>query len=575
MPARLNFGRLLRYRGVIGTVCKGVYASTMPRSVEASTVPLHEKVIAAIRTHAQNPARIALISSDSDDETLTFKALLYQTEAVASYLSQKGFLKNEVACFVLSNSTAFVPAHLAVMKCGGIVTSSSLCDSGDTLQRQIEDSKASVVFTDEHHLPEVLAASEKCSSLENIICVRNYSTDGALPEGVVDFRKIISGPVTDVHSGRSSDDLAVLPYTTVENGTSSVMMLTHQNVSTAVDIYQRYMERIAKRVLPYWDCSQENLLLCSSFGTVYGLLCLEVALIMGFTSVILKKFDPLMFFNTVHSYRPPILIMEPTQIVSLLKEPDTHDFILNSMEYVLCGGPPIGKRVRQLFLERFPSVKYMTNGAGLIDGAPGAMVPNAGGREHCQCAGCAISTTEIKVVNLDSGEVLEQNQKGELCVRGPTVTKGFIGEGAEPAGVDDDGWFHTGQVGHLDKHGNVFIDGRRGDLVEVDGVQTSATELEDVLLAHPSIADAAVFAIDGTESGQKTLTALIVKFEESLTADDVQRFVESRVSEIGLKLDGGVEFVASIPRGNDGYVSRHYIERKHQLDEAEEDIVAF
>ncbi|VDL77826.1 unnamed protein product [Nippostrongylus brasiliensis] len=425
MPARLNFGRLLRYRGVIGTVCK--------------------------------------ISSDSDDETLTFKALLYQTEAVASYLSQKGFLKNEVACFVLSNSTAFVPAHLAVMKCGGIVTSSSLCDSGD--------SKASVVFTDEHHLPEVLAASEKCSSLENIICVRNYSTDGALPEGVVDFRKIISGPVTDVHSGRSSDDLAVLPYTTVENGTSSVMMLTHQNVSTAVDIYQRYMERIAKRVLPYWDCSQENLLLCSSFGTVYGLLCLEVALIMGFTSVILKKFDPLMFFNTVHSYRPPILIMEPTQIVSLLKEPDTHDFILNSMEYVLCGGPPIGKRVRQLFLERFPSVKYMTNGAGLIDGAPGAMVPNAGGREHCQCAGCAISTTEIKVVNLDSGEVLEQNQKGELCVRGPTVTKGFIGEGAEPAGVDDDGWFHTGQVGHLDKHGNVFIDGRRGDLVEVDGVQ--------------------------------------------------------------------------------------------------------
>ncbi|KAK5972559.1 hypothetical protein GCK32_018731, partial [Trichostrongylus colubriformis] len=148
-----------------------------------------------------------------------------------------------------------------------------------------------------------------------------------------------------------------------------------------------------------------------------------------------------MFFNSVHSYLPRILIIEPSQIVSLLKQPTMDDFKLNTMEYVLCGGLPIGRRTRKQFLERFTSVRYMTNGAGLLEAAPGAMIPNIGGRQNHDSVGCAISTGEIKVVCSATGKEMDLEGKGELCLRGPTVMQGYLNEDPH---ADEDGWYHTG-----------------------------------------------------------------------------------------------------------------------------------
>ncbi|VDO81763.1 unnamed protein product [Heligmosomoides polygyrus] len=300
----------------------------------------------------------------------------------------------------MSNSTAFVVSHLGVLKSGGVVTcATSSCTQGlftdmeAALEHQIQDSKAKLVVTEEDILPKVMLAVKQCPNVKEIVCARNLTSVDSLPDSVVDFRKLSTGPVNDVpaESGKplgllsmvneedpgfisrndivekvlmteanrerlsdsqsrslvrvtDSNGLAVLPYSDVSDGSPMGLMLTHQNVSSAADIFQMYMERIARRVLTYCDFSQENLLLCSSFASVYGFLCLEIALIMGFTS-------------------PRILIMEPMQVVSLLKRPAGEDFKLSSMEYVLCGGPPIGRRVRKQFLDRFTSVKYMTNGA--------------------------------------------------------------------------------------------------------------------------------------------------------------------------------------------------------------------
>nr|CDJ88125.1 AMP-dependent synthetase ligase domain containing protein [Haemonchus contortus] len=538
-------------------------------SFAASNLPLHEKVIGAIRCHAEDPGKIALISPDCEAEILTYRDLLHQTEATASYLSENGFAKGDVALFVMENSSTFAVSHLGVLKCGGTITSASPSSSRAALEHQIRDSKASLIFTEEAILPRVMLAAQECCNVKKIVCERSSPSDSALPERVEDFKNVIDGPVNKVDIHTSSSDLAVLPYTDVMKEAPMGMILTHQNVSTAVDIYQAYMERMAKKVLKYPDCSQESLLLCSSFASMYGLLCLNIALIMGFTSVILKKFEPLLVFNSVRSYRPRILVAEPAQIVSLLKQPTDDDFMLSSIQYVLCGGPPIGKRVRKLFLERFTDVKYMTNGAGSLEGAPGAMIPNIVGRENYNDVGCSVPIADMKVVCPSTGELKGLEEKGEVCLRGPTVMQGYMNDSAQ---LNEDGWYQTGQVGYVDKYGKAFISGRQRDMVEIDGQQVSLTELEDVLLSHPSISDAAVISTLDEGAAQK-MKAFVVQCDEKLTAEDVLGFVDGQAAPIFKSLLSGVEFVYRIPRGTDGYPLRNQLQQTVDQKEVE-DVIA-
>ncbi|KAK6046019.1 hypothetical protein COOONC_16476 [Cooperia oncophora] len=140
------------------------------------------------------------------------------------------------------------------------------------------------------------------------------------------------------------------------------------------------------------------------------------------------------------------------------------------------------------------------------------MIPNIGGRENHDSVGCAICTGEIKVACPSTGKEMEADERGELCLRGPTVMQGYTNEDCQP---DEAGWYHTGQVGHLDRHGNVFISGYQSDLIEVDGQQTPLAEVEDVLLTHPSITDAAVINVADRSKEQKT-KAFVVQRDENL-----------------------------------------------------------
>ncbi|CAJ0606269.1 unnamed protein product [Cylicocyclus nassatus] len=516
-------------------------------AVAVSKGPFHEKVMDAMREHAENPSKIALICGDGRAENLTYKELLYQTEAAASYLFRGGFGRDEVACLVMSNSPAFVISHLAVMKCGGVVTTTDTSVSAEDLEQQISETEASVVFTDEEALDTVLPLAQKYD-LKKVICVRSPCATGPLPDGVINFQKLVLGPASEIIPSEdyNSTDIALVPYDTAANGLLVGSMLTHESVSTAADIYKKCMHNMMGHK-NYHDISQEQLLFCSSLANIFGLLCMDIALILGFTSVILKDYAHTAFLNALHCYRPRLLIAEPKAIVAALKQPVPEDFNISSLEYVLCSGPVVGKSVRQDFLERFPSVKYMSDGAGQISGAPAALIPNVANKDCSEYGNCVVGTSETKVVC--AGKELEENELGEIYVRGPTVMQGYVDDG-EP--IDADGWFHTGEVGHFDQHDNIFVDGRLDDFINVCGNQVCLNEIEDALLCHPAILDAAVV---GTED-QETVSAFVVPFDDALTTDDVKLYIKDRVKESYKQLNGGIEFIEKIPRSPYGHVLR-------------------
>jgi acyl-CoA synthetase (AMP-forming)/AMP-acid ligase II len=153
------------------------------------------------------------------------------------------------------------------------------------------------------------------------------------------------------------------------------------------------------------------------------------------------------------------------------------------------------------------------------------------------------------------------DQDGEVWVRGPQVMKGYLNnESATKSTIDDDGWLHTGDIGHIDADGHLFIVDRLKELIKYKGFQVPPAELEALLLTHPQIADAAVIGLPDDEAGEIPAAYIVLKQGQDTTAADIQRFVADKVASY--KQIRKVTFIDAIPQSASGKILRRVL--RHQ-----------
>ncbi|MFW6200348.1 MAG: AMP-binding protein, partial [Gemmatimonadota bacterium] len=170
--------------------------------------------------------------------------------------------------------------------------------------------------------------------------------------------------------------------------------------------------------------------------------------------------------------------------------------------------------------------------------------------------GPVLPNTEIRIVDVHTGEPVGPGERGELWIRGPQVMAGYLNQPeATTEAVDDEGWFHTGDIGYVDEEGDYFIVDRLKELIKFKGFQVAPAELEDVLLTHPGIRDAAVVRSPDEEAGEVP-KAFIVS-DGSLSEEDVMEYVAERVAPH--KKIRRVEFIDSIPRSRSGKILRRIL----------------
>jgi acyl-CoA synthetase (AMP-forming)/AMP-acid ligase II len=173
-----------------------------------------------------------------------------------------------------------------------------------------------------------------------------------------------------------------------------------------------------------------------------------------------------------------------------------------------------------------------------------------------------VANTECKVVDTATGTAVGVGERGEICVRGPQVMKGYLGnEAATNAMIDPDGWLHTGDIGYADTEGDFFVVDRVKEHIKYKGFQVAPAELEAILLAHPAVADAAVIGQPDLEAGEvpKGFVVLRVKVEPS----ELMVHVAERVAPH--KKLRAVEIVEQIPKSPTGKILRRVlVERERQ-----------
>jgi acyl-CoA synthetase (AMP-forming)/AMP-acid ligase II len=181
--------------------------------------------------------------------------------------------------------------------------------------------------------------------------------------------------------------------------------------------------------------------------------------------------------------------------------------------------------------------------------------------------GLVVPNTEVRIVDVVTGDDVPAGEAGELWIRGPQIMQGYLNRPEETAAsLDGEGWYHTGDVGHVDAEGWFFIVDRTKELIKYKGMQVAPAELEALLLTHPAILDAAVVRKADEEAGEVPKAYVVLKPDaesRATTAEAIMAFVAARVAPH--KRVRHVEFIDQIPKSASGKILRRVLMQKETV----------
>jgi acyl-CoA synthetase (AMP-forming)/AMP-acid ligase II len=292
------------------------------------------------------------------------------------------------------------------------------------------------------------------------------------------------------------------------------------------------------------------------FFHIYGIVTfLSSALWRGATVVSMARFDMEQYLEQVQRYGVTYLHLVPPLVIGLAKHPIVDKFDLSRVKWALSAAAPLGAPAAEAFTRRLGTRVMQAYGMTEVSGAthvgscdPAKAKPDSGGS--------LVPNSECLVVNPGTGEALPRNEQGEIWLRGPLVMRGYLGRpDATAATIDEEGWLHTGDVGYVDRDGDIFIVDRLKELIKYKGLQVAPAELESVLLGHPSVADVAVIPSPDEEAGEVPKAFIVLKSQTS--AEDLMAFVAERVAPY--KKVRRLQFIDAIPKSPSGKILRRVL----------------
>ena len=509
--------------------------------VEIPDISLHQLVLEKARKTGDKAALI----DGTTGRTLTYADLVNQTQRVAFHLSQRGFGKGDCLAIHSPNLPEYVVVFLAVSSLGGFSTTANPLYTERELGNQLRDSQAKFLVT-VPLLMDVAAKAMKGSSVREIFVFGEH-------EGATPFDDLLKseGPLPRVELD-PREDLVALPYSSGTTGLPKGVMLTHRNL--VANLHQLAAMEGAD--------SADMTIAFLPFFHIYGLVVILLhGLDRGSTMVTMPRFEMEQFLKVMQDYSITRAYLVPPIVLALAKHPLVDQYDLSKLEMIMSGAAPLGAQTTNDCAKRLGC--RIKQGYGLTETSPGTHI-NPDDAVKDGSVGPLIPNVEGKVIDPGTGKALSFGQDGEICVRGPNIMKGYFKKPEDTAAcVDPDGWFHTGDIGHVDEDGYFYIVDRLKELIKYKGYQIAPAELEAILVDHPAVADAAVIPSPDAEAGEVPKAFVVLAGEVS--TDEILRYVAERVAPY--KKIRHIEIVDQIPKSPSGKILRRMLviqERQQQ-----------
>ncbi|MDX6384683.1 MAG: hypothetical protein QOK48_2256 [Blastocatellia bacterium] len=514
-----------------------IFKSPYP-DIEIPEVPVASFIL---ERASQFGSRAALIDGKTGHQ-LSYDELAAAVDRTASGLAARGFGKGDVFAINCSNTPEYGVAFLAVAQLGGVATMVSPLFNEAELTVQLKDSGAHYLMTDAESAQTAIAVARAVDLREVFVLGESNSADD-----VTSFSELQKhngpAPQPDINP---REDVVALPYSSGTTGWPKGVMLTHYNLVAML----RQLETAAvlhagDRVICVVPCYH-----------VYGFhVVMNLGLRTGATVVTLPRFELEDFLGALQEYEINIVPVVPPIVLTLARSPLVAGYDLSKLETLHCGAAPLSVEVASAACERLRvGISY---GYGMTELSPlSHLTYPANNDDKPASAGYCLPNTTCKIVGIESRADLGPGEEGEVCVRGPQVMKGYLGQPeATTELIDNEGWLRTGDIGYADEDGALYIVDRLKELIKYKGRQVAPAELEAVLLSHPAVADAAVLPSPDDQAGEVPIAFVVLK--EKATAAELMDYVAERVAPY--KKVRRVEFIDQIPKSPAGKILRRVL----------------
>jgi long-chain acyl-CoA synthetase len=341
-------------------------------------------------------------------------------------------------------------------------------------------------------------------------------------------------------------DTAVILYTSGTTGTPKGAELTHQNLLRNCEVSRSLFDLDSDAV------TLGALPLFHSFGQTCGL---NATIAAGGTLTLIPRFDPGKALEIIQRDRVGVFLGVPTMYGAMLHHGEREKFDTSSLKLCGSGGSAMPVELLRGFEDAFGC--KILEGYGLSETSPVASFNHRERERKPGSIGTPIEGVEMKVVDEDGNEA-PQGEVGEILIRGHNVMKGYWDRpDATAEAIDDDGWFHSGDMAKVDEDGYFFIVDRKKDMIIRGGYNVYPREIEEVLYEHPAVREAAVVGVPHEELGEEVGAAVALKDGAEVDADELRQFVKEQVA--AYKYPRRVWFVDDLPKGPTGKILKREI----------------
>lgn len=551
------------------------YPEGISWQTEIDITPVHEQVLAAC---ARTPSVIAL---DFLGGTTSFSDLAKAIIAFAGALQANfGVKKGSRVAIMLPNTPFYPIAYYGVLRAGGTVVNCNPLYTVSELSHITENAGADIMVTlDLQQIFEKGEALIEAGHVKKLI-VCHFPDALPLAKKVlfsVFKSKDLAKPRKSRHADRISyfkdmieaqhtptavvidpeNDIAVQQYTGGTTGIPKGALLSHANIaansSQSIAWFQAMFKpgNKAIAVLPF-------------FHIFAMTTCMNMPLMVGMTVYMMPRFELKGFLALLKRARPNLMPAVPTLIAALANNSSVTGEQLSSLELIVSGGAPLPNEVRQGFARK--SGCQLVEGYGLTEASPVVCCGPFKAPNKEMSIGMPIPGTDIRFVDVDSGEVVGLNTNGELQVRGPQVMKGYYDNPEASRDAFMDGWLRTGDVGHIDADGHVFLVDRIKDLIICSGFNVYPRVIEEALMTHEAVEETNVIGVPDAYRGEAPVA--FVKLREGMSANeaDLKRFLADKLNKIEMPKE--IIFKDALPKTLIGKLSKKELREEYAQQKA-------